>query len=228
MSLTCSHLKRNIIFLIVTSFLFAEDPFPDFGSVASFQSDLKSAALISNIPSLSGADHFLGLRSTLSILGGGADINSIIPGARLSIYPNPGYNIWAQVAKWNATIPSFSVGTGIQIQFPADNPNVNRAIGLGWNKVYGGSYIQRDISVHALYGRAHKTFDFGFIAVLDMHHVLIDDDKGIADYDKSINQIIPYVSWMVMDLTRISLSVPFDSKGTAIDFNCEFRFGKRE
>ncbi|NQV16346.1 hypothetical protein HQ531_12870 [bacterium] len=228
MSSSCSFSIRNIILLISTTILFAGESFPDFETQASLISDLKTAALIANLPPVNGADHYLGFRAALGILNTTSNGSYAVPGVRMSIYPNPGYNMWFQIAKWSDDSPGFSVGTGLQMQFPGDNLNTNRAIGLGWNKVYGNAYTQRDIKVHALYSRSYKTVDVGAMALMDLHHILIDDEQAIPDYNKSINQIVPFVSWMVMDLTKCSLSLPFDSKTLAIDFNCEIRFGKRD
>ncbi len=188
------------------------------------QKDLRSAALIANLPNRTGGDYYLGV----SVATSGMSNATLIPGIRMSIYPNSGYSLWTQFAKWPDVNPNFSVGTGIQVEFPAGNSAIRQAIGLSWNKIYGDAYSQRDISAHGLYGWDKGTLGYGLMASLDMHHVLIDNKSGFVDYDETFIQTIPYITWMVTEQTKLSLAIPLDVEGAALDMSCEILFGKRK
>ncbi len=223
--------KSILILLIVLptiNILNAKSDYPNWHDTSTFQTGLRSAALISNLPNAGGEDHYLGLSTSINLIPNGSDGAYYTPAARFSIYPNPGYNLWAQFAHWPADNPSFSVGTGIQVEFPGENQETMQGIGISWNTIYGDAYNQRDISVHALYGFSRGSLDFGLIAMLDMHHILIENSRGIPDYDETLLQAVPYISWMLLDQAKLSFSLPLDVEGPALSIAYEYLIDRRK
>ncbi|MEA3286738.1 MAG: hypothetical protein U9Q77_05120 [Candidatus Marinimicrobia bacterium] len=219
--------------IMLSSFLtvvvnLAGSDFPNWQDQSSFQTDLRAAARVTNIPNPGNTDYYLGLQASLASIRLDRDESATVPSARLSIYPNPGYNLWAQFAQWPGDYPAFSVATGVQVEFPADQRSIRQAIGLGWSEVIGKAYTQRDISVYALYGRSQETFNYGLMAIVDMHHVLVENGNGIPDYDKTNYLALPYISWLFLDQSRVSLYLPIDANGLALDLSCEWLLGSRE
>ncbi len=202
--------------------------FPQWMDQSTFSSDLRAAARISNLPNPGGGEHYLGLTSSLAMVSAESGENIVIPGVRIAIYPNPGYNLWTRFARWPGSEPVFSVGTGIQVEFPGEQQAVRQAIGLTWNKVFGNGYTQRDISAHALYGRSNRSFDYGLIAILDLHHIIVEGNHEIADYNETIFKAVPYISWMVMSQSKLTLNLPLDSQGLALELSFEWVLGPRD
>lgn len=214
-------------FFLAVNFCSAQSTFPNWDTASTFSKSLRSAALISSLPNTAGEDYYLGLRTSTDMILTDSDGPYLSPNARLSIYPNPGYNLWAQFGYWPSDRPAFSVGTGIHVELPSENQKINQGIGMSWNTVYGEDYSQRDISAHVLYGYSLGSFDFGLSAILDVHHILVEDSRGIPDYDETILQAVPYISWMLFDQSKLSLSLPLDAKGAALSFAYEYLLEKR-
>ncbi len=216
------------IFLASLTSILAGTDFPEWQDRSRFQADLRAAARVTNIPNHGGGDHFLGLSLSLALFPSGSGENIMVPAARVSLYPNPGYNLWVQFAQWPGDRPAFSVATGIQIEFPAEQRAIRQGLGLSWSEIIGNAYIQRDISAHALYGRSGKSLHYGLMLTLDLQHVIVEDGHGIPDYDETIFQALPYISWMLFETSKVSLSIPMDKDGFALDLSYEWLFGKRE
>ena len=216
------------LLLLLASFIWGGDNFPDWGDELNFRSDLRKSALITNLPNPTGEDYFIGFRAAVGGFYSESSETQTMPGARISIYPSPGYNIWTQFSKWSGEQPAFSVGTGVQVEFPAEDIRTRQAIGLTWNEVYGTQYTQRDISVHALLGRSGKSLGYGVIAVFNMQHTLVESGHDVTNFDESFIQGVPYINWMFGKTTRVSLKLPVDVEGVALDVSFEWLWGKRE
>jgi len=202
--------------------------FPATTDLASFKADLYQSALISNIPNTPGSDSYTGVNAAFSGFRSVTGDYYFIPAVRLSVYPNPGYNLWAQFAAWPEGQAGFSVGTGIQVTFQGENLRNGQALGISWNTIYGNGYSQRDISVHGLLTRFAGPAAFGVMAVYNMHHVLVTDINGFRSYDETIVVMIPYISWTVSEVIRVSLNSPLGTKGAAFSAAIEWLIGKRE
>jgi len=206
----------------------ASNSFPAWQDTLVFHADLRSAALITNLPNPSGEDYFIGFSTAIAGFHSESGETQMIPAARVSIYPTPGYNLWAQFAKWPGELPAFSVGTGVQVEFPGDNIRLRKAIGLTWNELHTEQFIQRDITAHALYGRTQDSFYYGLIGSFNSQHVLVKNGNEIPDFDESFMQVIPYIGWMFNETIRISFKVPMDVENTAVDMSCEWFWGMRD
>jgi hypothetical protein len=206
----------------------AGDDFPVWDNVNLFQQDLKRSTLVTNTPNITGADHFIGVQISGSQIYTNSSSFHRMPGVRLSLYPNPGYNLWVQFARWPGSNPNFSVGTGIQVEFKGDDLRRRQAIGISWNSIFNDGYVQRDVSIHGLYGYAFKKLNLGFMALIDLHHLVVEDDSGFPDYDETILLGVPYISWLVKENVRMSLMVPYNSSGPGIVFGSEILIGKRK
>ena len=151
----------------------------------------------------------------------------LLPSARLAIYPNPDYSLWLHMAVEPTTLPQFSVGTGIQIQLPVENRNRREAVGLAWNQVSAADYLQRDITLHGLYGYTGPRLDAGFILLMDLHHVLVENESGMADYDATNWQAASYISWMLQKTLRSGLVLALDQSGAGLTITFEYFMAKR-
>ncbi len=221
-------LISTVAFLMFASNLVADDSFPNWTSEDLFRADLRTSALIANLPNMTEESHYLGISSKLSRIQRTSDFTYYIPTVRMSVYPNPGYNLWAQFSKWPGEQANFSVGTGIQVEFPGENDQRRKAIGASWNEIYAEDYTQRDISVHGLFGLKHNNLSYGLMAIIDLHHVLVDDSRGIADYDKTGTQLVPYANWMFRDQVKVSVAIPLDASNAALTVGLEYHLGMRE
>ncbi|MCF7808613.1 MAG: hypothetical protein K9M49_06990 [Candidatus Marinimicrobia bacterium] len=217
----------GILLLICAQMIMASD-FPVINDQDSFESDLHSAALINQLPNLKGGDHYLGLKiSTLAINSPNGQFVPV-PEVRLSIYPNPGYNMWANFAKWPGDSPTFSYGTGVQVAFYGENVQSEQAIGFTWSMITGEWYQQRDIKIHGMFSRVLDKWEYGLIALLDLHHVIAEKNLGVNSYDGTIMQIAPYIKLMNWDAYNLSLMVPLSKDGGAISLSLEHFLGKRD
>ncbi len=225
-------LPRLILLTILTISLYpqelaADNTFPIQDNENLFRQDLRRASLLNIVPNLTETGQYLGVQLSSSHIYSNSSGQQYVPGVRLSIYPNPGYNVWAQFGKWPGVTPTFSVGTGIQVEIPAAEQSRRQAIGLAWNEVYASDYSQRDISVHGLYGYSSGRLNFGIIAIIDLHHILVDDVTGFLDYDESIYLAVPYISWIFREQARFSLSIPYNVTGPGLTLGVEFLLAGR-
>lgn len=217
-----------LLWLCGSMTLYAQPGFPDWESSQTFKKDLKRSSLLVNLPNLTDADHFVGLQmSGAGVSSSNGDLQ-IMPAARLSVFPNPDYNLWAQFGSWTGNETNFSVGTGIQVEFNGDSAKRRQAIGLAWNSVFAENYSQRDITVHGLIGYHWNGFDLGLIALYDIHHLIITDGLGISDYDESIWMGIPYIIWMLNDNLKTFAKIPINPTGAGIAIGCELLIRKRQ
>lgn len=203
------------------------DNFPVRDNESLFRQDLRRASLLNIVPNLTETGQYLGVQVSSSHILTNSGEQQLIPGVRASIYPNPGYNIWAQFQDWPGETPNFSVGTGIQIELPGENQTRRQAIGLAWNKVYTSDYSQRDISFHGLYAYSNGKLNLGVIALIDFHHILVDDGVGFQDYDDTIYLGTPYISWNIIEQARFSLSIPYNVTGPGLVIGFELLLGNR-
>ncbi len=206
----------------------AGDNFPAWENNNLFRQDLKRSTLVTNTPNITGADHFIGVQFAGAQIYSNSGSYQRMPGVRLSLYPNPGYNLWVQFASWPGSGPNFSVGTGLQVDFKGDDLRRRQAIGISWNSVFDDGYEQRDISLHGLYSYASGKLNMGFMALIDLHHLVVDDNTGFPDYDETIVLGIPYISWLVKENVRVSFMVPSNSTGPGIVIGSEILIGKRK
>jgi len=223
--------KYLILFPLIVLFslpLSAGDDFPVWDDASLFKQDLKHAALVANLPNITEADYFIGVQLSGSQIHTNSGSNQHMPGARLSLYPNPGYSLWVQFARWPGSNPNFSVGTGLQVEFKAEDIKRRQAIGISWNSIFDDGYVQRDISVHGLYGYASNKLNLGIMAVIDMHHLVVENGNGIPDYDETILMGVPYISWLLTEQLRVSLMVPYNSTGPGLVLGSELLIGKRQ
>jgi len=214
--------------LVVTNSALRATAFPDLSTLTTFQHDLRRSALITNLPNLPDRDQFIGIGLSLNGLQTGAGRLYTIPSVKLCIYPNPGYSLWARFAYEPAELPRFSVGTGIQVQVPADDPQRRQAVGVSWNQMNTVAYQQRDISLHGLYAYSGVRVELGLMLLIDLQHVLVVDDQGLPDYDATLWQAAPYIGWMLHDNLRTVLHLAFDASNTALQINLEYFLGVRE
>ena len=208
--------------------LSAGDGFPLWDNANLFKQDLKRATLVTNLPNMTEADHFFSVQLSGSQIYTNSGSSQRIPGARLSIFPNPGYNLWVQFARWPGSNPNFSVGTGLQVEFEGEDLKRRQAIGISWNSIFDDGYMQRDISIHGLYGYAAGKLNLGIIALIDMHHLVVENDHEIPDYDEMIMLGIPYIGWLISEQVRVSIMVPYNSTGPGIVLGSELLIGKRK
>ncbi|MCF7825558.1 MAG: hypothetical protein K9M55_01580 [Candidatus Marinimicrobia bacterium] len=208
--------------------LSAGDNFPVWDHADLFKQDLKSASLVTNLPNITDADHFIGLQLSASQIYSNSGSYQSMPGVRLSLYPNPGYNLWVQFAPWPGSQPNFSVGIGLQVEFTGTDLQRRKAIGVSWNSIFNDGYIQRDISIHGLYGLTYRKLNYGIMAVIDLQHLVVEDGKGVPDYDETILIAVPYINKLVSKVWRVSLMVPYNSTGPGIVLGSEFLIGKRK
>ncbi len=110
----------------------------------------------------------------------------------------------------------------------SENVHRRQAIGISWNSIFDDGYIQRDISIHGLYGYASKKLNLGIMALIDLHHLVIENDNGIPDYDETILLGVPYISWLILEELRVSLMIPYNSTGPGIVLGSELLIGKRK
>ena|GEM_PF-320050 len=218
----------TLISLLAASFLYSGNDFPTRGELDSFKKDLSRIAMISNVANTQGTDYYIGVSSSFAGMNSVTEGIQMLPALRLSIYPNPGYNIWAQFASLASDKPTFSVGTGIQVAFQGENLRNGQALGVSWNKIYGDGYNQRDISVHGMLTRFSTRLDFGLMAVYDMHHVLIESVSNFKSYDETILSMIPYIKWTANEPFLVSASVPVAANGVSIQLDFEYLLGKRK
>jgi len=223
--------KHLILISLLISFsqhLSGGDGFPIWDNANLFKQDLKRASLLTNLPNLTETDHFLGVQ----ISGGQIHTNSgssqQMPAGRLSIYPNPDYNVWVQFARWPGSNPNFSVGTGLQVEFKGENLQRRQAVGIAWNTIFDDGYTQRDITIHGLYGFTWDKLNLGLIAIIDLHHLVVEDGNGIPDYDETILVGVPYISWLIKNAFKVSIKVPYNSTGPGIVVGSELLIGKRK
>lgn len=229
MSFSTSKYLLFITFIALFSLrLSAGDDYPVWDDANLFKQDLKSATLVTNLPNITEADHFFGVQFSGSQIHTNSGSNQRIPAARLSLYPNPGYNLWVQFARWPGSNPNFSVGTGLQVEFRGEDVHRRQAIGLSWNSIFEDGYVQRDVTIHGLYGYASKKLNLGFIALIDMHHLVVENGNGIPDYDETILLGVPYISWLMADQLRVSFMLPYNSNGPGFVVGTEFMIGKRK
>ncbi|MCF7824262.1 MAG: hypothetical protein K9N35_08835 [Candidatus Marinimicrobia bacterium] len=186
------------------------------------------SSFIANLPNKQGSDYYIGIQASASSFSSASPEQIIIPGFRLSIYPNPEYNLWAQMGKWPGSQPEFSVGTGIQVSFPGENTQYGQTLGATWNKIFGTDYSQRDISIHGIYTRYSSPWDFGLMAIYTMHHVLVENAANFQDFDRTQLFLVPYFSWTFGDVMRLTASVPFNTQGAALSADIEWFVGQRE
>ncbi|NQV42186.1 MAG: hypothetical protein HQ506_07530 [Candidatus Marinimicrobia bacterium] len=189
---------------------------------------MKRATLVTNLPNITDSDHFIGVQLSGSQIPSNSGSAQRMPAARFSMYPNPGYNLWVQFARWPGSNPNFSIGTGLQVEFEGEDPQRRQAIGISWNSIFDDGYTQRDVSVHGLYAYASEKLNLGVIAIIDMHHLVIEDGTGIPDYDESIYLAVPYLSWLAKESIRVSVMVPFNSSGPGVVLGSELLIGKRK
>jgi len=216
-----------VLWLCSSMFIYAQDDFPDWGSRASFKQDLKRSSLLVNLPNLTDSDHFLGVQMSGGVISTSSGGLQLLPAARLSLFPNPDYNLWVQFGSWSGNETNFSVGTGIQIEFNGENARRRQAIGLSWNSAYAEDYSQRDIAVHGLLGYHWNGFNLGLIALYDFHHLIVTDGLGIPDYDESIWMGVPYITWMLNESFKTFVNIPINSTGPGIAVGCELLIRKR-
>lgn len=214
--------------VLLYSQLIAGGGFPAWDYANLFKQDLKRATLVTNLPNITESDHFIGVQLTGSQIYSNSGSAQRMPAARFSMYPNPGYNLWVQFARWPGSNPNFSVGTGLQIQFEGEDPQRRQALGISWNSIFDDGYIQRDISIHGLYAYALKKLNLGVIGIVDLHHLVVEDGNGIPDYDETIFLAVPYIGWLVKETIRVSIMVPYNSTGPGLVLGSELLIGKRK
>jgi len=207
--------------------LIAGDNFPSWEHAGLFKQDLRRSTLVTNLPNILEADHFFGLQLSGSQIYSNSGTYQRMPGVRLSIYPNPGYNIWMQFARWPGSDPNFSVGTGLQVEFSGSDLDRRKAIGISWNSIFDEGYVQRDITAHGLYSMVTNSLNFGLMVLIDMHHLIVENGNGIPDYDRTILLGSPYISWLATPELRLSLLIPYNSTGPGVVINGEYMIGKR-
>ena len=214
--------------VMLNSQLMAGGGFPAWDYANLFKQDLKRATLVTNLPNITENDHFFGVQLTGSQIHSNSGSAQRMPAARFSMYPNPGYNLWVQFARWPGSNPNFSVGTGIQVEFKGDDHQRRQAIGISWNSIFDDGYVQRDIAIHGLYAYTSKKLIVGVIGIIDMHHLVVEDGNGIPDYDETIYLAVPYVGWLVNETFRVSVMVPYNSTGPGLVLGGELLIGKRQ
>lgn len=229
MSLSPSkHLVLITAFTLMGVGLNAGDGFPAWDNPNVFKQDLIRATLATNLPNVTEADHFLGAELSGAQIYSNSGSYQYIPAGRLSIYPNPDYNLWVQFARWPGSDPNYAVGTGVQVAFKGEADTRRQAIGISWHSIFAETFMQRDVSVHGLYGTTWKGMNMGLIAMVDIHHILVEDGNGIPDYDKTILIAVPYISRVMGDAFRITLKLPYNSTGFGIALGGELLIRKRQ
>lgn len=213
---------------LITTQLYAGNNFPNSIDYESFKIDLRKSALISNLPNNRGTDYYVGVSGLIGMINSHSGDYQTIPGLRVSIYPNPGYNLWAQFAQWSGDRPNFSVGTGVQVAFQGENLRNGQSLGTSWNKIYGSGYSQRDISIHGIYTRFSDPLDFGLMVIYNTLHVLVDNITGFQSYDETQMMIVPYISWILTAPMKVSLQAPMGKSGIALTVDMEWLIGKRD
>jgi len=208
--------------------LSAGDNFPVWDHAGLFKQDLKRASLVTNLPNITDADHFIGLQASASQIYSNSGTYQRMPGVRLSLYPNPGYNLWAQFAPWPGSQPNFSVGIGLQVEFTGEDLQRRKAMGVSWNSIFDDGYVQRDVAIHGLYGLTSGKLNYGLIAVIDFQHLVVEDGHGVPDYDETILIAVPYIDTLVNKVWRVSFMVPYNSTGPGIVIGSELLIGKRK
>ncbi|NQT61575.1 MAG: hypothetical protein HQ556_01330 [Candidatus Marinimicrobia bacterium] len=229
--MSLSSIKHLIFITLILSFsshLCAGDGFPAWDRTNLFKQDLRRATLVTNMPNITESDHFIGVQFTGSQIFSNSGSYQRMPAARLSMYPNPGYNLWVQFARWPGSNPNFSVGTGLQVEFKGEDLQRRQAIGISWNSIFDDGYIQRDISLHGLYAYDFKKLNLGVITIIDLHHLVVEDGNGIPDYDETILLAVPYISWLIKETFRVSVMVPYNSTGPGLVLGSELLIGKRK
>ncbi len=225
------HIK-SIIFMFLLHSIFGivvagENEYPNWQDTLTFHSDLRTSALITNPPNLTSEDYFIGIQGATALFYETSGELQMVPGLRLSIYPSPNYNIWVDFSTWSADLPTFSAGTGIQVEFPGENIHMRKAISLSWNELNANRYTQRDISASALIALTGKNLHYGLITSYDLHHVLVENGWGIPDYDKSYIQLLPYISRIIGETMRMTIQIPIDKEAVTYLFRWEWFLGKR-
>ena len=119
------------------------------------------------------------------------------------------------------------MGTGIQSVFQNDKSKYEQAVGLSWNSIFGHAYVQRDISAHVLYAHHSETLEYGTMAVLDMHHVLMEKGLNISSYDETFGYIIPYINLIFYDNVRVYAALPLGRAGASAQLGMEWLIGRR-
>ena len=229
--MSSSAFKNLLLFTLcvsISSHVVAGDGFPAWGGANLFKQDLEASTLVTNLPNITDSDHFIGVQLMGSQFYSNSGSAQRMPAARFTVYPNPGYNVWVQFARWPGSNPNFSVGTGLQVEFKSEDPQQRQAVGISWNSIFDDGYIQRDISIHGLYAHAWKKLNVGIIGMVDLHHLVVEDGNGIPDYDKTIYLVVPYIDWLVKETFRVSLMVPYNSTGPGIVVGSELLIGKRK
>lgn len=227
-TLSSKHLIFTFSIVLLSGSLRAGDGFPAWDNPNLFKQDLRRATLATNLPNITEADHFLGAELSGAQIYSNAGDYQHIPAGRLSIYPNPDYNLWVQFARWPGSAPNFSVGTGIQVAFQGDDLSRRQAIGVSWNTIFDEGYVQRDIALHGLYGTKWKKMDIGIVAMYDIHHVLVENGNGIPDYDASIFLAMPFIARVIGDSFRLIMKIPYNTTGPGLVLRGEILIRKRK
>ncbi len=222
---------KSLVFIIILMFAVipsrSEHEFPAWDTFSDFKNDIARASLISNLPNLTEAGHYIGVQTSSSLFKSNSGQTQVVPSARMSVYPNPGYSLWAQLSQWPGAYPNFGVGVGLQVEFQADNPDKRQAIGVSWNEIHALGYAQRDVSVHGLYGHSFSKVNLGLIAIIDMHRVLVDKGIGFSSFDRTIYTAVPFVSYNFTKQFRTSTSFTTNSAGVGVSISVELFMGPR-
>jgi len=222
------YLIFTTIFILLVVGLNAGGGFPAWDHSQVFKQDLRRSTLATNLPNVTEADHFLGAELSGARIYSNSGSYQYIPAGRVSLYPNPDYNLWVQFARWPGSDPNYAVGTGVQVAFKGEATTRRQAIGISWHSIFAQAYMQRDISVHGLYGTTWGGFNLGLIAMYDIHHILVEDGNGIPDYDESIFIAVPYISRVIGESFRFTLKLPYNSTGFGLALGGEFLIRKRQ
>jgi len=217
--------KQLILFILalVPLGVFAgPNDYPGWEDSEVFKQDLQRGALVANLPTIFDADHFLGVQA------GAAFLPQVIPSGRFSIFPNPEYNLWVQFARWPGDGANFAVGTGFQTAFRGEDPDLKKGVGLSWNTIFNEGYQQRDITIHGILGTTWQGFQLGAVLLLDMHHVLVDNNRGISDYDTNLLMAVPFLQRELGPTMRVTLQLPVSSAGASLQLSAEMLVGKRK
>lgn len=228
--MTFTKIRRHFlagIFLLLSGQLVLASSFPSMDDQASFEGELRQAALLTNLPNIKGSNHYLGLKISEALTFTKSGLLAV-PDIRVSIYPNSGYNFWLQFSTWPAETPVFSVGTGAQVVFFSQDRRSEQAVGLSWSTIHGEMYSQRDINLHGIYSRVLETMEIGVVGILGMHHVLAERNSGVSSYDATLIHLTPYIKLMRNDSRHISITMPVSRDGIAFSAGFEWLLGMRE
>lgn len=202
--------------------------FPDFHDAVSFRSDQRTLALVGNLPNINARDAYIGLKTSANLLPAASGDLHLVNDVRVSVYPNPGYDLWLQLSSWSNSSPSFMVATGVQYEYPGTDTRLRKVIGLGWSESYGAIQVVRDVRIFGVLGYSSKNWEYGVSAAMIMQHGVIENGWGIPDYDETFYTLVPYIGMMIAKAHTFQVMLPLASSDLALSLAYEFQFGRRQ